>query len=321
MATKILITGATGFAGSHLAEYLVGKNVDNELYGTYLSDDSLKNIAAVKDKIGLTKLDLLNQKGVFELIKRIRPDVVFHLAAMASPIDSFSSPGESIMNNIQSQLNVLEGVRQSNLINSKILIISSAEIYGDVAKNDIPIDEEVSFRPTNTYAVSKIAQDFLGLQYFLSYNLKIIRARPFNHIGPRQSTGFVVAAFAKKIAEIEKGKRENILTVGNLEAKRDFTDVRDMVKAYDLALSKGVVGDVYNIGSGIGYKIKEILDKMILMSSIKIKVETDKSLFRPIDNPELVCNASKFKKITGWEPSVGIDKTLKDTLDYWRNII
>lgn len=321
MSKKILVTGASGFAGSHLTEYLVGRNNDNELYGTYLSDDSLKNLEAVKNSISLTKLDLSNEKEVFELVGKIKPDTIFHLAAMASGADSFSSPAESMTNNIRSQVNILEGVRRSNLIDSKILIISSAEVYGIVEEKDLPIDEEVSFKPTNPYAVSKLTQDFLGLQYFLSYNLKIIRVRPFNHIGPRQSPGFAVAAFAKKIVEIEKGKRNGVLNVGNLAAKRDFTDVRDMVKAYDLALSKGVFGEVYNLGSGISYKISEILNKLLSLSKAKIRVEVDESLLRPIDDPELVCDASKFKKLTGWTPEIGIDTTFKDTLDYWRNII
>lgn len=321
MATKILITGATGFVGSHLAEYFIDKHIDNEIYGTYLFDSSLKNLDTIKNHVNLSKLDLSNEDEVFKLIEKIKPNVIFHLAAMASAVDSFSSPAEPLINNIQSQVNILEGVKRLNLVDCKILIISSGEVYGDVAKNDLPIDENVNFRPTNPYAVSKLTQDFLGLQYFLSYNLKTIRVRPFNHIGPRQSPGFVVASFAKKIVEIEKGKGNGVLTVGNLEAKRDFTDVRDMVKAYDLAVSKGVFGDVYNLGSGISYKISDILNKMLSLSKAEIAVEVDKSLFRPIDNPELVCDASKFKKLTGWEPEIEIDTTLRDTLDYWRNII
>ncbi len=321
MARKILITGATGFAGSHLAGYLAGKNDDNKFYGTYLSEESLKNLDAVKNHIELIKLNLASEKEVFGLIEKIKPDVLFHLAAIASAADSFSSPAESVINNIYAQINVLEGIRKSNLIDTKILVVSSAEVYGDVDKKDLPIDENVSFRPTNPYAVSKLTQDFLGLQYFLSYNLKIIRVRPFNHIGPRQSPSFVTAAFAKKIAEIEKGKRDNILTVGNLEAKRDFTDVRDIVRAYDLAVNKGVPGDVYNLGSGVSYKISDILNKMLSLSKAKIEVKIDKYLFRPIDNPELVCNGEKFKKLTGWKPEILLETTLKDTLDYWRNII
>ncbi len=321
MATKILITGATGFAGSHLVEYFVAQNGNNDLHGTYLSDDSLKNIGSVKNQISLTKLDLSKEKEVFELIEKIKPAIVFHLAAIASPVDSYSSPSESIVNNVRSQINILEGIRRASLTDSKILIISSAEVYGSVDKSDLPINEGVGFRPTNPYAVSKLTQDFLGLQYFLSYNLKTVRVRPFNHIGPRQTPGFVVAAFSKKIAEIEKGKGNGVLTVGNLNAKRDFTDVRDMVKAYDLAISKGIFGDVYNLGSGVSYSISDILDKLLSLSKAKIKVEVDKSLFRPVDDPELLCDASKFKKLTGWKPSIPIETTLKDTLDYWRNII
>jgi len=175
--------------------------------------------------------------------------------------------------------------------------------------------------PTNPYAVSKIAQDFLGLQYFLSYGLKIVRVRPFNHIGPRQSPRFVVPSFAKQIAEIEKGKKENILHVGNLSSRRDFTDVRDMVAAYLLSLEKGDLGDVYNIGSGVSRQISKMLDMLLSLSSKKIDVEIDKSLFRPKDDPELVCDKSKFTKQTGWEPKIEIEKTLKDTLDYYRNIV
>ena len=321
MTAKILITGATGFVGSYLAEYLIDKYNDIDLYGTYLSDNSIRNLEAIKNHIKLAKINLLNEKDVFELIEKIRPDTIYHLAAMASAADSFSSPAESIINNIQSQINVLEGVKKINLKDCKILIVSSAEVYGDISKKDLPIDENVNFRPTNPYAVSKLTQDFLGLQYFLSYNLKTIRVRPFNHIGPRQSPGFVVAAFAKKIVEIEKGKRNGVLTVGNLETKRDFTDVRDIVKAYDLAVYKGVSGEVYNLGSGISYKISDILNKLLSLSKAEIKIEADKSLFRPSDNPDLVCDASKFRELTGWKPEIKIDTTLKDTLDYWRNII
>jgi GDP-4-dehydro-6-deoxy-D-mannose reductase len=321
MSKKILITGASGFAGSHLAEYLVGKKSDSKLYGTYLTSGSLENLETVKNSINLIQLDLSNEKEVLKLAEEVRPDIIFHLAAMASGADSFSSPAESITNNIRAQINILEGVRKANLVESKILVVSSAEVYGSVEEKDLPIDENVSFRPTNPYAVSKLTQDFLGLQYFLSYNLKIIRIRPFNHIGPRQSPGFVVSAFAKKIAEIEKGKRDGILNVGNLSAKRDFTDVRDMVKAYDLAVSEGLPGEVYNLGSGVSYKISDILEKLLSLSKAKIKVEIDKSLFRPVDDPELVCNFQKFNRLTGWEPKIGLDVTLKDTLDYWRNII
>ena len=320
MGKKILITGASGFAGSHLIDYLV-KNPDNDLFGTYYSDKSLENLHSGRDKVELVKVDLRNEKETLGLIQKIMPDVIYHLAAFTSPADSFISPNETVINNISSQINLFEAIKKNKLINARILITSSAEVYGKVKKNDLPMDENTPFNPTNPYAVSKLTQDFLGRQYFLSYNLKIIRARPFNHIGPRQSPNFVVPSFAKKIAEIEKGKREPVLPVGNLESKRDFTDVRDMVRAYALLIERGAPGDVYNIGSGISYKISDILDRLLSFSNAKSTIEIDKTLFRPNDDLDLACDATKIRKLTGWKPEIPIEKTLKDTLDYWRNII
>ena len=317
---KVLITGITGFAGSYLAEYLVDKK-EYEIWGTYLFDASLVNVSAIKDKINLIKIDLSKEENVFKLVKDTAPSLIFHLAALTSPFDSFKSPTETLMNNISLQINLLEAVRKFNLFKTKILIVSSADIYGLVKKENLPINEQTPLIPTSPYSVSKIAQDFLGLTYFLSYNLKIIRVRPFNHIGPRQSSQFVVSSFAKQIAEIEKGKRKPILKVGNLEAKRDFTDVKDMVRAYAALMEKGKIGDVYNIGSGTSYKISDILNKLVFMSSSKIKIEKEEGLLRPSDNPELVCDSTKFIKLTGWKPEISIEETLKDTLDYWRNII
>ena len=316
---KALITGITGFAGSYLAENLLSTG-KYEISGTYLFEDSIVNVGKIKDKLDLIKAELSQYGSIFDIVKNVVPSVIFHLAALTSPADSFKNPTETLTNNISLQVNLLEAVRKNNLFNTKILVISSADTYGLVKKKDLPIDEQTPFMPTNPYSVSKIAQDFLGLSYYLSYKLKIVRVRPFNHIGPRQSPGFVVASFAKQIAEIEKGKRKPVLHVGNLEAKRDFVNVKDMVNAYVLAVEKGKDGDVYNIGSGTSYAISDILNKLINMSSSKIEIEKDDTLFRPTDNPELVCDSSKFRKLTDWKPTISIDETLKDTLDYWRNI-
>jgi len=318
---KVLITGISGFAGSHLAEHLTSQK-KFEITGTYLDEKSLSNLASIKN-INPLQIDLMDAELVLEMVKSTKPDIIYHLAALTSPAQSFKDPGFTITNNVTAEINLLETVRIAGLENTKILITSSADVYGLVAKEDLPIDEDTPLHPVSPYAVSKIAQDFLGLQYFLSYHLNVIRLRPFNHIGPRQAPSFVVSTFAKKIAEIEKGKGEfgNILKVGNLAARRDFSDVRDVVLAYQLLMGKGVAGDVYNVGSGKSYEIAEILNKLISFSSVKIVVETDPSLFRPIDEPELVCDNTKLKKATGWKPTIPIDKSLKDTLDYWRNIL
>lgn len=320
MQRKVLITGISGFAGSYLAEYFINEK-DCSIYGTYLLEDSLSAIAEIKDKIQLKKIDLTKKDEVFELIRLIKPDFIFHLAALSSPGDSFKNPEATIINNVVAQLNLLEAVKKEKLIDTRILIISSGDIYGLVSKADLPIDEETNLLPSSPYSVSKITQDYLGLQYFLSYNLKVIRVRPFNHIGPRQSANFVLSSFAKKVAEIEKGKRKPILEVGNLETRRDFTDVRDMVVAYSLILEKGFPGEVYNIGSGVSYKIEDILKKLVSFSKNKIEVKIDPSLFRPSDVPELLCDNRKFKKITGWEQTIAIERTIKDTLDYWRGMV
>lgn len=320
MGKKILITGASGFVGSHLVDHLA-QDTSNILFGTSFSKNGANNLEKNKEKIQLLNVDLRNEEEVYNLVDKVKPDVIYHLAAFTSAADSFKSPRETVLNNIACQINIFEAMRKSNLLDSKTLVVASAEVYGSVKKEDLPMDEETPLNPTNPYAVSKLAQDFLGRQYYLSYGLKTVRVRPFNHVGPRQAPVFVVSSFAQKIAEIEKGKREPVLPVGNLEAKRDFSDVRDVVKAYLLLMEKGEFGEVYNIGSGKSYKIVEILDILLSFSSVKIKVQADQSLFRPIDDPELVCDPTRINQLTGWKPEIPIEKTLKDTLDYWRNLI
>lgn len=319
-AKKILVTGGSGFAGSHLLEYLL-ENTHHSLFGTYLTRESLENLPDSLKNVNFKKLDLIKEKETSSLIEEIRPDYIFHLAGFASTSKSFHSPWETIGNNMKAQLNLLEAIRKSELFDTSIVVISSADIYGKVTDEELPIKETAELRPSSPYSVSKIGQDFLALQYFNSYGIKTIRLRPFNHIGPRQSPDFVVSSFAKKIAEIEKGKIEPVLSVGNLEPKRDFTNVKDMVKGYWMAMEKGAPGQVYNLGSGVSYKIEEILTMLLSLTEKKISVKQDESLLRPVDNQELRCDSSKFKKLTGWTPEISIEKTLQQTLDYWRNII
>jgi GDP-4-dehydro-6-deoxy-D-mannose reductase len=317
---RALITGITGFAGSHLAEALV-KQGTWEVFGIHASDRHLQNIESIKDNVTLQKVNLLDGPETNRVIAEVKPDVIFHLAASTFVGDSFDNPAEFISNNAASQVNVLEAVRANNLTETKIIVVSSANIYGLVDPNDLPINEKVQFNPDNPYAVSKITQDYLGLSYYLSYNLPIIRVRPFNHIGSRLPASISISRFAKQIAEIEKGLQEPIMKVGNLEAKRDFTDVSDMVRAYMLAAEKGKNGEAYNLGTGVSHKIGDVLEKLISLSTVSIRVESDQSLFRPSDIPDLRCDASKFKSATGWEPIVPLEKSLQDILDYWRHIV
>lgn len=317
---KVFITGITGFAGSFLAQHLL-EDKDKQIYGSYLLDKSLVNTQIIKDSLRLEKIDLTNKESISNFLHKVRPNFIYHLAALTSPADSFKHPVETLVNNISAQVNLLEGVRDAGLNNTRILIISSGDIYGAVSHNDLPIDENTPLKPLNPYSVSKITQDYLGLQYFLSYNLPIVRVRAFNHIGPRQSPRFVVASFAKQVAEIEKGKKEPLIMVGNLKVRRDFTDVRDMVRAYALLLENGKPGDVYNVGSGISHRIEEVLQKLLSLSKVKIQIEEDEMLLRPNDPLELLCDSTKCRSITGWTPKIQFEKTLQDTLDYWRQIV
>jgi GDP-4-dehydro-6-deoxy-D-mannose reductase len=311
---KAFITGLTGFAGKHLSKLLLEN--DFEVSGTYLFEDSIEGLEN-RDRIDLHQLDLIDKDRTHEIIEKVRPDYIFHLAAIASPRQSFIDPMNTFTTNISGELNVLEAARDLGLLGSKILIISSAEVYGHVDPKDIPMDEETPFMPTNPYAVSKITQDYLALMYNLTHKLQIVRVRPFNHVGPGQAPIFAISAFAKKIVDVEKG-RESVMKIGNLTSKRDFTDVRDMMRAYLLALEKGEVGEVYNLGSGKSYLMSDILNMMIGMSKAEIKTEQDPELMSPSDDPELLCDSSKFINLTGWKVEIPIEKTLKDTIDYWR---
>lgn len=318
---KVLITGVTGFAGSFLAEELT-KHDQCEIYGTSHSDSGLSNISSIQDKLHIVKIDLTDSQAVIKMISDLRPDEIYHLAALPSPAESFKDPKRFLHDNVDIELNILEAVRKNDLPGTKILVVSSADIYGRVREEDLPIAEGALFHPINPYAVSKVTQDVLAYQYFIAHNMHIIRVRPFNHIGPRQSDSFVVSSFSKKIVEIEKGKRKPVVLVGNLESKRDFTDVRDIVRGYRLAMEKGSVGEVYNLGYGKSVVIKDILHKLLRLSTVEdIKVETDPALLRPSDIPNIVCDNTKARCELEWMPRIFLERTLKDTLEYWREQI
>ncbi len=314
---RILITGITGFAGSHLADFLLAERKDVDIYGMVRWRSKTENIEHIRDKIKLYECDIRDAYSVNKVIREVRPERIFHLAAQSFVPTSWRAPAETLTTNVIGELNIFEAVRQ-NGIDPLIHIAGSSEEYGLVKKDEIPIKETNPLRPLSPYAVSKVGQDLLGYQYFKSYGLKIIRTRGFNHTGPRRGEVFVCSDFAKQVARIEKGKQKPIIKVGNLKAKRDFTDVRDMVRAYWLVLEKGKIGEVYNICSNKAYSIKEVLDILLSLSRKRIKIEEDPQRMRPSDVPILLGDNTKFKKETGWQPEINFEKSIKDLLDYWR---
>lgn len=315
---RILITGITGFVGSHLAEYLLKKNPDNDIYGIYRWRSRMENLHLVQNKINMVECDLHDSGSVRQMMEKVRPDRIFHLAAQSYVLSSWHAPADTISNNILGQLNLLEAMRDLNL-NCRMQIAGSSEEYGLVKPDEVPIKETNPLRPMSPYAVSKVGQDMLAYQYYMSYGFHLIRTRAFNHSGPRRGDVFVESNFAKQIVDIEKGRQEPVLKVGNLEAKRDFTDARDIVRAYDLALEKGIPGEVYNIASNNEYSIQEILDILLSKTKIKIKVEEDPARLRPSDVPVLRGDYSKFHKLTGWKPEIPFEQTLEDLMEYWKN--
>lgn len=316
---KVLVTGATGFAGGYLCE-LLSKEEKFDITGLYNRDESLQK-SPVKDKIKFVKMNLENLDSISSLVSDLKPQYIFHLAGSSAPRDSFSDPIGVMHNNYDSQINLFEAVRKSDLLGTKILITSSGDIYGKGTAEGLPIDEETQLHPVSPYAVSKIAQDFAGYQYYCAYKMHIVIARPLNHIGPRQDNRFVISDFSKQIAIIEAGKTEPVMKVGNLTTKRDFTDVRDIARAYLMLIEKGTPGEVYNIGFGKSRSIREMLDLLLSYSSAKISLVDDKSKYRPGDIAEMICDYTKLNKVTGWRPEIEIEQTLRDTLDYWRKIV
>ncbi|MFQ6082561.1 MAG: GDP-mannose 4,6-dehydratase [Candidatus Aminicenantia bacterium] len=314
---RILITGITGFAGSHLAEYILKHHPKAEIYGLVRWRSRLENIKHIFDKINLVEADLKDIVSVKKALATIKPDWVFHLAAQSFVPSSWRLPAETMTINVIGQINLFETLLELKL-SPRIHIAGSSEEYGLVHPNEIPIKETNPLRPLSPYAVSKVAQDLLAYQYFKSYKLDTVRTRGFNHTGPRRGEVFVTSNFAKQIAEIEKGIREPVIFVGNLEAKRDFTDVRDTARAYWLCLEKGESGEVYNIGSGKTYQISQVLDILLSYSKLNVKVEKDPTRLRPSDVPILLADNTKFVSLTHWQPRISLENTLLDLLNFWR---
>jgi GDP-4-dehydro-6-deoxy-D-mannose reductase len=313
---KCLITGITGFAGSHLAEYLLSRG-DSEVYGTIRWRSRTENITQLGDRITTHVCDIRDATAMYELIRDVKPDRIYHLAAQSFVPMSWVAPADTITTNVIGQTNILEAIRAVGCT-TRVQIAGSSEEYGMVLPEEAPIKESNPLRPLSPYAVSKVAQDLMGYQYHQSYGMHIVRTRGFNHTGPRRGDVFVTSNFAKQIAEIEKGRQAPVLHVGNLDAIRDFTDVRDTVVAYYLALERGQPGDVYNVATGKGYKIREMLDILLSFSTVKIEARPDPKRMRPSDVELLLGDATKLRKETGWELKYKFEQTMKDLLDYWR---
>lgn len=313
---KVLITGITGFVGSHLAEYCLARG-DVEVFGSVRWRSRMENVEHILDKMELIDCDLRDAGAVKHCLRDVKPDYIFHLAAQSFVPTSWKAPAETLVTNIVGQLNIFEAVRDLEL-SCRIQIAGSSEEYGLVHEDEVPIKETNPFRPLSPYGVSKVGQDLLGYQYHMSYGMDVVRTRAFNHTGPRRGEVFVCSNFAKQIVLIEKGKKEPVIEVGNLDAKRDFTDVRDMVGGYWLALEKGEPGEVYNIGSGKAIVIKDLLQMLLEMTDVQIEVRQDPQRMRPSDVQILLADSTKFRKLTGWEPKIPFEKTLEDLLNYWR---
>lgn len=314
---RVLITGITGFAGSHLADYLIAEHPDVEIFGTYRWRSRRENIEHLDGKVTLLETDLRDYPSVAAALRRAEPDAIFHLAAQSFVPTSWNAPSETIVTNVVGQTNIFEAVRALGL-DPRIQIACSSEEYGLVLPDEVPIRETNPLRPLSPYAVSKVSQDYLGYQYFQSYGIKALRTRGFNHTGPRRGEVFVTSNFAKQIALIEAGRQAPVISVGNLDAVRDFTDVRDMVRAYWLAVQRARPGEVYNIATGNGITIRAMLDKLIALARVEVRVETDPARLRPSDVEVLIGDSSKFRGDTSWEPRIPFDQTLADLLDFWR---
>lgn len=317
---KVLITGITGMVGSHLAEYVLADHPSIDVHGLVRWRSPRDNIKDVLPNITLHLAELRDLNSLVQLLRNVKPDWIFHLASQSYVTSSFDAPADTIATNTIGTVNLLDAVRIAE-IDPKIHICSSSEVYGQVTEAEIPIREDNQFRPASPYAVSKVGEDMVALQYFLSYGMKTVRTRMFTHTGPRRGDVFAESSFARQIAEIEAGVRPNPMKVGNLDSVRTFADVRDAVRAYWLLLEKCPAGEVYNIGGRRTMTVGEMLEMLKAMARCDIEHEVDQALLRPSDVTLQIPDMSKFRAATAWEPEIPMEVTLRDLLDYHRSRI
>jgi GDP-4-dehydro-6-deoxy-D-mannose reductase len=310
---RLLVTGIAGFVGGHLVDYLRAEQPQVEILGL----DSRPGPRVRALQVETIAADVEDPAAVRDALGQLRPDGILHLAAQSSPQRSLEDPGGTLRTNVLGLLNLLEGARAHGLA-PRVLAVGSAEEYGRVEPSDLPLREDAPLRPLTPYAVSKVAQGFVGLQYALSAGLPVVRTRTFHHTGPRRGENFAESSFARQLAEIEAGRREPVLEVGNLDAVRDFTDVRDVVRAYWALLERGRAGEVYNVCSGTGIRMRDLLQVLIGVSGLRIDVRVDPARLRASDVPELVGDPSRIRADLGWQPSIPLERSLRDLLHYWR---
>lgn len=296
---KVLITGAAGFVGRHLTAHL--EAMGDQVIGV--------------DRTGELAVDITDADAVTALLQQVRPEVVYHLAGWADVGGSWQAPVEAFRANAEGTLNVLSAACDAGV--GRVLAVSSADVYGKVDPSELPLTEDSPLRPASPYAASKVAADYLGLQAWLGRGLPVLRVRAFNHLGPGQTDKFVAPALASRIARAERDGGD-VLPIGDLSARRDFTDVRDVVRAYRLLMEHGEPGEVYNVCSGVDLAVQDLADQLLAQARIPLRFETDPSLLRPVEVPVLRGSHQRLTDATGWQPEIPISQTLTDLLEDWR---
>ncbi|HEX9246857.1 MAG TPA: GDP-mannose 4,6-dehydratase [bacterium] len=319
MPDRVVVTGATGFVGGHLIEFLL-KHTKAQVYAAKRRRSEPSPMETrFNGRVQWVEMDVTDAHNVLSTVRSIRPTHIFHLAAQSFVPTSWQSPSETLMINAIGTVNVLEAVKSLDL-DTRIQIAGSSEEYGYVRPDELPITEQNPLRPLSPYGVSKVAADLSGQQYHRSFGLHVITTRAFNHTGPGRGEVFVESNFSRQIAAIEHGSQKPVIRVGNLDATRDFSDVRDIVRAYWLALERGTPGEVYNICSGKALRIRDLLETLLNLSVIKsIQVKPDPARMRPSDVQALRGDCTKFQRDTGWKPEVSLERTWQDLLNYWRD--
>ena len=311
---KALVIGAAGFVGNYLIDH-IQKNCIWSIVVTKMSQEEI-----TYQGIKTYNLNILDKASIISLLKYERPDYIFHLAAQSSVALSWKNPGLTVDVNVKGSLNMLDAVRELDY-KPRVLLIGSGEEYGYVHQDELPIIEDNVLRPGNIYAITKACQNMIGRLYSQAYDMDVMMVRAFNHVGPNQSPMFVVADFCKQIAEIEKGIKPPVIKVGNLSTKRDFSDVRDVVRAYTALMENGQAGETYNVGTGKAIAIEDILNMILRLASINVEIEKDSTRMRPVDVPVIEADIKKLQNCTGWTPKFPLERTIQETLDYWRKAL